>query len=351
MSETPLIQAIRKLARGPSGSENLSFEEAYAAMKQILRGEFDEVQAAIFFMALRMKGESLDECTALLEANIEEVTHIETSRDFLIDISDPYDGWTRTLPLTPFLLPLLAALNLPAVSHGVERLAPKFGITHRQVLKATGIPVDLTLEEAREQLEALGWAYVDQAQFAPKLYGLANLRARMVKRVILAAIEGYLTPLRARRMWKVSGFTHKGFAPIYAFLAQKAGFERLLLVRGIEGSTLPSLEKEVTLFRAKEGEIISKFTVSPKDVGLDLHSGDIHMEGLSPEEILKKTVQLGTEALKGIENSVFKALAYLAGIYLLWLDLVPSLLVGYERARLALSSGIAWQYFEAAMQR
>ena len=56
--------------------------------------------------------------------------------DEWVDIADPYNGYGRSLPSSPFLPVLLAESRVPAVSHGIETVCSKFGVTHHQILQA-----------------------------------------------------------------------------------------------------------------------------------------------------------------------------------------------------------------------
>ena len=86
---------------------------------------------------------------------------------------------------------MLAACGVPAFCHGVGSVGPKFGASHAQVLQAAGIAVDETPEKVAARLgdAAIGWGYVDQSRFCPKLHGLTDLRRLMVKRPAITTTE------------------------------------------------------------------------------------------------------------------------------------------------------------------
>ena len=237
---------IKRIATGPELSRDISFEEARDGMRFVLDGQVDPVQAGIFLIALRMKRETDDENKGVLEAIREATCTVTAPVDEVMDIADPYDGFNRTLPASPFLPAVLAACGVPAVSHGVERMGPKYGVTHRQVLRAAGLPVDLTPAEAAACLgdPGIGWAYVDQKAFCPKLYKLTALRTLIVKRPAITTAEVLVGPIRGRRKTHlVTGYVHKPYPRIYALLARQAGFDSALIVRGVEGGVIPSLRQ------------------------------------------------------------------------------------------------------------
>lgn len=262
---------IKRIATGPELSKDISRDEARAGMGLVLEGKVDPVQAGVFLIALRMKRETDDENRGVLDA-IREVTRTATaSVDEVVDIADPYDGYNRTLPASPFLPAVLAACGVPAVSHGVERMGPKYGVTHRQVLRATGVAVDLSVADAAARLgnPALGWAYVDQKDFCPKLHLLSELRTLIVKRPAVTTVEVLAGPIRGRRKTHlVTGFVHKSYPRIYALLARTAGFNSALIVRGIEGGVVPSLRQTGKFFYYHDQSNDQSREITPAEFGI-----------------------------------------------------------------------------------
>ena len=128
---------IQKIATGPELSKGLSREEVRARMRTILGGQVAPVQAAVFLIALRMKRETDDENRGVLQALIDATDTAPAPVEELIDVADPYDGYTRILPASPFLPAVLAACGVPAVSHGIDAL----GID--QPVRAVPLPEDL----------------------------------------------------------------------------------------------------------------------------------------------------------------------------------------------------------------
>ncbi len=200
---------ILRIATGHELSKDISREEACAAMQLILQGRVNPVQAGIFLLALRMKRETDDENKGILDALCAVTATVTASVDKPIDVTDPYDSYNRSHPASPFLPALFVACSILAVLHGVERVGPKFGVTLRQVLRAVGLIVDLSPQEAARRLgdPAIGWAYVDQKTFCPKLYALNEPRTLIVKRLAITTVETLLGPVRGwRRTHLATGY-------------------------------------------------------------------------------------------------------------------------------------------------
>lgn len=357
-AQTIMRSIIQRIATGPELSKNISIEEARAGMKGILENQINPVQMTMFLIALRMKRETDEEFTGILHA-IRDLTHTVTaSVDEVLDIADPYDGFNRTLPASPFLPAILASCGVPTVSHGMETLGPKYGITHRQILRAAGIPVDLTPQQAVNRLETIGWTYIDQSQYCPSLHNLVDFRNTMIKRSALTTVETLIGPIRGKsKTHVVNGYVHKAYPRIYALLARAVGFDSALLVRGTEGGIIPSLRQPAKCFYYHQlGE---EHSVDIDPVSLNIHQTTRAVNlGETAEEItftdenrnlaLQKSVEMGLAALKGEKNITRDALIY-AGALCLWhLKRCSTLETAADQIRSVLDNGAAFEHFEQA---
>ena len=102
---------LQRIATGPELSKDLSEEETYHAMTHILAGSADEVQSAIFLIALRMKRETDAENCGALRALLDSTVQVRSDVADILHVTDPFDGFVRGLPAAPFL-PAVLALSL-----------------------------------------------------------------------------------------------------------------------------------------------------------------------------------------------------------------------------------------------
>jgi len=325
---------IQRIATGPELSKAISLEEASQGASAILHGEIDEVQAAIFFIALRMKRETDDENKGILDAILKNSESRVAEVDEVVSLADPYDGINRNLPIAPFIPAVLAACGLATVSHGLDAVGPKFGVTHRHVLQAAGIDVDLDLERAAARLsdEATGWAYVDQRTFCPGLHDLTGLRRRMVKRQALTTVEVLAKPITGRKQTHlVTGYVHKPYPAKYAALARFAGFEGSLLVRGTEGGIIPSLRQQGMVFRYLDRGKETAVEINPQALGINQPVRAVPLPDdssliSSDDEIARITdvnkaaamaAEVGLRALEGEKGPAYDSLVYGSAL-ILW---------------------------------
>ena len=349
---------LQRIATGPELSKDLTRAETCAAMHAILDARVDPVQAGIFLIALRMKRETDDENLGVLDALAQATERVDVDVVELVDVADPYDGYTRGLPVSPFLPALLAACGVPALSHGVERVGPKYGATHRQVLAACGVPVDLSPRAAAARLAdpAGGWAYVDQRAFCPRLHALIPLRDLIVKRPVITTVETLLMPLRARRKTHLyTGYVHKPYARVYAMLARASGFDAALIVRGVEGGVIPSLRQPGLAFRYDATDSEQAVDLNPADLDIAQEVRAVPLPtGLAVDEdaaepaarvdapaAARAAAALGVETLAGAPGPARDALVYGAALCLWHLGRHASLKEAARAARAALDSGAA----------
>ncbi len=372
---------LQQVATGPELSKSISRAAARDAMKLIIEGRVDAVQAGIYLIAMRMKRETDEENLGSLDALLESRECQSVDCDQLVDIADPFNGYARGVPATPFLPPLLAACGLNAYSHGVRAVGPKYGVTHHLVHLAAGIPLYLSAQEAARQIAdpQIGWAYIDQSLYHPPLHRLIDLRAQMVKRTCLTTLEVLLGPLRARarargRTHLLTGYVHKDYPPVYAALARAAGYDGAVIVRGVEGGCIPSLAQPAKFFHYKNGdgeaEGERETRITPQQLGIAQSARAVPL----PPHLLRETpvysdsaaagivspldarataaycVELGTQALAGESGAMRDSLIYAAAICLYHSGLATRLQDGAAQARRALDSGAAMERFAAARE-
>lgn len=360
-----LRAAIQKVATGPEYSKDLPYEEARRVMAAILSGHADPVQAGVYLIALRMKRETDDENRASLQAILETTNQAEAAVDEVLDIADPYDGFTRGLPVSPFLPAVLAALGVPAFSHGLETVGPKYGITHRKVLRAAGVDVDRDPAEVAAQLADpdIGWGYVDQSRFCPPLHALLPLRERIVKRPVITTVEVLAHPIRGRhRTHFMTGYVHKPYPRIYAMLARHAGFDSLLLVRGVEGGVIPSLKQASVAWQYHGTEEEKPWEVAPRPLGIESDTRAVPLPreyqvatdpaavgpGFDVDRAAQAAAEVGLAALDGAGGPARDALVYAGALALRHLGRYATSLEAAQAVRQVLASGEAKARFEAA---
>lgn len=358
-AEIRMTSYLKKIATGPQKSKDLTLEEARDGMRLILKKEVHEVQAGVFLVALRMKRETDDEHKGVLEALREATLSALAPIPELAEIADPYDGFKRHIPTSPFLAPLLAECGLPTLSHGCKLVGPKYGVTHRQILEQAGVRVDLSPKEAASRLAnpALGWAYMDQAIFCPSLHDLIPLRKLIVKRPAIATLEKLCGPVRAQEKNHLFiGYVHPGYEKQIPMAARHAGYSSCLTVRGVEGGVLLPMNKaNEGIVYCNAGEDTS-IILDPKEAGIEAALRSIPVpvdlktvlqngEEANPA-LAAASVKAGIEGLSGVKGSAYDSLLFTASAFLYAVGHFQSLRDAAGFVSEKLDSGVARERFE-----
>ncbi len=341
--------AIQEIAVGPDRGRDIERDHARQVMHFILSGQADDVQSAVFLIGLRMKRESINEFSGLLDALQTSYTPVTAKVNDLLCLADPFNGYARTTSMTPFIAPVLAANGMAAMMHGVETVGPKHGVTAHKVYRLAGMNALQSTAKAVAQLEEIGCAYLDQSMYSPSLFNLQSLRDRMVKRTALTTLERLLTPIRAvDRTHLVLGYVHKAYPEIYTRAAQQAGYKSVLLLKGVEGGLAPSLNKPLRQFFFE-----APFPEQVDEEKQVIELGELPLSKvpalkiLSSENAVEECLQAGLNALKGQPGVARDSLALAAGQILFTHNESLTLVQAVEKVQNCLDNGSALARFDA----
>jgi len=257
---TPLAALAGRVIAG----HDLSKVEATRAMDGVL-GEGDEAIKAAFLEGWRLKRETPTENMVAWAACQQRSPVWQTGLPMVLDLAHPYDGFSRTPWLAPFVASTLAACGVPVVLHGVPMGTPKNGMNTHRVLQRYARSIPTSGAEAVTRLETVGWTYVDQSVVCPALWALHGMRVDMVKRPVLATVEKLMVPIRAQQTWLISSYTHPPYQEKMRDLMARLAIDKWVLIRGQEGGAQLPIDRRcpwVTVPPTLEGY------VSPEWVGL-----------------------------------------------------------------------------------
>ncbi len=358
---------IKRIATGPQRSKDLTRDEAKDGMALILEQRVSEIQAAVFLIALRMKRETDEENLGVMEALRDVTIHATANVPELVDLADPYDGFGRHLPSSPFLPVVLASCGLPTISHACLQVGPKYGVTHRQILAFAGVRTDLTPKQAAERVgnPDVGWAYMDQELFCPSLHKLVELRRLIVKRPLISTLEKLCGPVRASgRNHLLVGYVHKGYEQLLSQVARHLGYDSSMIIRGVEGGIIPPLNEPIDCLIQRKGGEGHTLRWDPKEAGILSTHRAVPLpaplsEGVESEEdaeaveaavpssetLAEAAASAGLEALSGAPGPTRDSLIYAASAILYSLGRFPTLGEAAAFVRLRLDSKIAMQHF------
>jgi len=178
----------------------------------------------------------------------------------------------------------------------------------------------------------------------------------MVKRQVITTVEVLAQPIRANaKTHMMSGYVHKAYPPIYASLARFAGYDSMVLIRGVEGGVVPSLKQPGRYFSyAEMGEEIGA-ELDPSSIGLSQSTRNVPLpekladiEQNNNEERLDalagEAAKNGLDALQGSAGATRDSLVYSGAIMLHFLQ-QTSLDDAADQIRAVIDSGAALEKF------
>ncbi|MGD1903373.1 MAG: anthranilate phosphoribosyltransferase family protein [Geitlerinemataceae cyanobacterium] len=230
---------LKKVASGPHTGKNLTRCEAEAALSMMLRAEATPAQIGGFLVAHRMKRPVPEEFAGILDAYDRLSTRIAPLPDATrvpVVLGCPYDGRTRTAPVTPVVALLLAEAGVPVVMHGGDRMATKYGLPMVEIWRSLGLDwTDCDVGRLGHALDRARLAFAYTPSIFPESSALVDYRDQIGKRPPLATVELMWSPY-AGAARSICGFVHPPTEDFMRGAFALRGRSDLITVKGLEGS-------------------------------------------------------------------------------------------------------------------
>ena len=266
-------EAIAKLIDG----QNLTREEMTGVMNQIMSGEATDAQIGAFLIALRIKGESVDEIVGAAAVMREKATPIQTKHSVIVDTCGTGGDHSGTFNISTTAAFVVAGAGLCVAKHGNRAATSQSGSA--DVLKALGVEIEASPEVMSRCLDDVGIGFL----FAVSLHGAMKYaigpRREVGARTIFNALGPLTNPAGAKR--QVIGVYSAALTETLATVLGNLGSEHVFVVHGSDGLDEMTLTGPTRVSELKNGSV-STYDVSPHDFGLaqasasDLQGGNAH---------------------------------------------------------------------------
>lgn len=252
-------EAIAKLIEGQS----LTRDEMTGVMNQIMSGEATDAQIGAFLVALRIKGESVDEIVGAASVMREKATPIQTKHSVIVDTCGTGGDHSGTFNISTTAAFVVAGAGLCVAKHGNRAATSKSGSA--DVLKALGVNIEATPETMSRCLDEVGIGFL----FAVSLHGAMKYaigpRREVGARTIFNALGPLTNPAGITR--QVIGVYSPALTETLATVLGNLGSEHVFVVHGSDGLDEMTLTGSTRVSELKNGSV-STYDVSPADVGL-----------------------------------------------------------------------------------
>jgi anthranilate phosphoribosyltransferase len=253
-----LTRAIDRLA----AREDLTTEDTAAVLAEIMAGNASEVETAAVLIALRTKGETVDELVGLASTMRRFAAPVTTGRDDLIDTAGT-GGGRQTFNVSTTAALIAAGAGCAVAKHGNRSATGLSGSA--DVLEALGVRIDLDPAAVATCIEEVGFGFM----FAPAHHGATRFVVPVRKELAVRTIFNFLGPLTnpAGATRQVIGVSDAAFLDVIAGALARLGAKKALVVSSADGLDELSTAGTTRVVEVDGGELRT-YEVAPEDVGL-----------------------------------------------------------------------------------
>ena len=243
--------------------EDLSRTEAHDLLDALLDGEATDGQIAATLIALKLKGETVEELTGLAEGMRARAVRIRSRHERFIDTAGTGSSAAKCFNVSTAAAFVIAGAGLPVAKHGNRAASSKCGSA--DVLSALGVNVSVAPEVSQTCLNELGICFM----FAPLYHGatarVAGIRRQLGVQTTFNLLGPLTNPAGAPR--QIIGVSNRDFVEKLASALSLLGTERAWVVHGADGLDEVTLADTTFVAEASEGRVRT-FEIAPEDFGI-----------------------------------------------------------------------------------
>jgi anthranilate phosphoribosyltransferase len=253
-----LTSAIDRLA----SREDLPADDMAAVLAEIMAGNASETETAAVLIALRTKGETVDELVGLASTMRRLAAPVRTGRDDLIDTAGT-GGGRQTFNVSTTAALIAAGAGCAVAKHGNRSATGLSGSA--DVLEALGVRIDLAPEAVAQCIQEVGFGFM----FAPAHHGATRFVVPVRKELAVRTIFNFLGPLTnpAGATRQVIGVADPAFLEVIAGALARLGAHKALVVSSTDGLDELSTVGATRVVEV-DGAGVRTYDVEPEDVGL-----------------------------------------------------------------------------------
>jgi anthranilate phosphoribosyltransferase len=332
-----LTAAIDAVASG----RDLSADATAEVLAVIMAGDASDAQTAGFLIALRTKGETVDELTGLARTMRSLAAGVRTRREDLVDTAGTGGGRPSFNVSTTAAL-IAAGAGCAVAKHGNRSATSLSGSA--DLLEALGVRIDLDPEAVGRCIDEVGFGFMFAPAHHQAMRYVVPVRKDLAVRTIFNFLGPLTNPAGARR--QIVGVSDLAYLEVVAGALARLGVERALVVCSHDALDEMSISAPTHVIEV-DGETISRSTVTPEDVGLSTIADAGAVAGGTPADNAEIT-----RAILAGEPGPRRDLALInAGAAIFVAGRADDLRSGVEAAALAVDSGAAARTLDALAQR
>lgn len=319
--------------------QDLSYEEAYQVMNEIMSGQTTQVQNAAFLSALSTKStksETIDEISGCAAAMRDHALKVENDMELMEIVGTGGDG-AHSFNISTTSALVTAAAGIKVAKHGNRAASSQCGTA--DCLEALGVKIDLTQEKCKELLEQIGICFLFAQKYHTSMKYVGSIRKELGIRTVFN-ILGPLTNPASPNMQLLGVYDRSLVEPLARVLTS-LGVKRGMVVYGEDKLDEISLSAPTFICELKDGSYQS-YTITPEEFGLKRCRKE-DLAGGTPEENAAITLAI----LQGERGAKRDAVLLNAGAALYIGGKADSFAAGVKLAGDIIDSGKAMEKLEA----
>jgi len=266
-------EAIEQLLQGMP----LSRQQARTVMDQVMAGEATSVQIAGLLIALRARGETVEEMTGFVESMRAHATPLDLPPGS-IDTCGTGGDRAGTFNISTAAALVAAGAGIPVAKHGNRAASSRCGSA--DVLEALGVDITLDAAGVRRCIDVAGMGFCFAPTFHPAMRHAGPARRELGVRTIFNVLGPLANPGRVRK--QALGVGAPALAPLMIRVLGDLGHERALVFYGEDGLDELTTTGPSRVFQLRDGTV-EDFELDPRDLGIPRAGADALKGGTPPE--------------------------------------------------------------------
>lgn len=325
-------EAIQKTVEG----ENLSQEEAFSVAQTIMQGKATDAQIAALLVALRLKGETVDEITGFARAMRQEAVKVPCISNTLVDTCGTGGDRSRTFNVSTLAALVAGGAGCKVAKHGNRSVSSQCGSA--DCLSELGVHLEITPELMAKCIDENGVGFL----FAPLLHKAMKYaigpRREIGIRTIFNVLGPLTNPAGAKR--QLLGVFNGSLTESLANVLKNLGSEHVWVVYGEDGLDEITTTGPTKVTELKQGTIRT-FTIEPEELGFQRAPKEALLGGDA-----KTNARIAMEVLSGKEGPARDMVLLNAGAVIYVAGVANSIQQGIEMAKESIDSGKALEKLE-----
>jgi anthranilate phosphoribosyltransferase len=276
--------------------KNLSENEAYDCMMQIICGIESEIQISSFLTALSMKGETVEEITGFVRAMREVSVKVSPQIDSpLVDTCGTGGDYLKTFNVSTISAIIAASCGITIAKHGNRNITSKCG--GADILEALGVNITCNANNVERCIEDVGIGFIFAPNFHTAMKNVMPIRQEIGIRTVFNILGPLTSPARADI--QLLGVFDPGYVEVVAEVLKRLGLKRAMVVHGYDDEGNPAMDEISTIGKTKVAFLnngkIKVMELYPEDFGIEKSSKEL----IRSSSDLEKNVEIALNVLKG----------------------------------------------------